>query len=122
MLIGSLAQLGMKGKINLKHEQEVLMNLANILNDIYLCESAYLRFRKYPSQVKESMTKVFVRAANDRIYQQALEAVGSFVLPEKQAGYVSAIRKFCSYPLINVKDLKREIAQHIIDQSAYDSI
>lgn len=122
MLIGSLAQLAMKGKINLKHEQEVLMNLANILNDIYLSESAYLRFRKYPSKVKESMTKVFIRAANDRIYQQALEAVGSFVLPEKQAGYVSAIRKFCSYPLINVKDLKREIAQHIIDHSAYDSI
>ena len=65
------------------------------------------------------MTKVFLRGANDRIYQQALEAVGSFVLPEKQAGYVSAIRKFCSYPLVNVKELKREIAGEVIKSAGY---
>ena len=106
MLIGSVAQLAMKGKINLKHEQEILMNLANILTDVYLAESSYLRSIKHPSATKEAMTQVFLRGANDRIYQQALEAVGSFVLPEKQAGYVSAIRKFCSYPLVNVKELK----------------
>jgi len=119
MLIGSVAQLAMKGKINLKHEQEILMNLANILTDTYLAESVYLRFRKYPSQHKEAITKVFLRGANDRIYLQALEAVGSFVLPDKQTGYVSAIRKFCSYPLINVKEIKRSIAEQVITANDY---
>ena len=119
MLIGSVAQLAMKGKINMKQEQEILMNLANILTDTYLAESTYLRTTKHPSTTKEAMTKVFLRGANDRIYQQALEAVGSFVLPEKQAGYVSAIRKFCSYPLVNVKELKREIAGEVIKSAGY---
>ena len=119
MLIGSVAQLAMKGKINMKHEQEILMNLANILTDAYLAESTYLRTTKHPSTIGEAITKVFLRGANDRIYQQAQEAVGSFVLPDKQAGYVSAIRKFCSYPLINVKELKREIAREVIKSAGY---
>lgn len=119
MLIGSVAQLAMKGKINMKHEQEILMNLANILTDAYLAESTYLRTTKHPSAIGEAITKVFLRGANDRIYQQALEAVGSFVLPEKQAGYVSAIRKFCSYPLVNVKELKRAIAGEVIAAEGY---
>jgi len=122
MLTGSLAQLAMKGKINLKLEQEILMNLANIITDTYLAESSYLRFRKYPSATKEAIIKVYLRGATDRIYQQALEAVGSFVLPEKQKGYVSAIRKFCSYPLVNVKELKREIAEGVVGASAYPSL
>jgi len=121
MLIGSVAQLAMKGKINMKHEQEILMNLANILTDTYLAESTYLRTQKHPSATKEAITQVFLRGANDRIYQQALEAVGSFVLPEKQAGYVSAIRKFCSYPLVNVKELKRGIAEEVIKDVGYPS-
>jgi len=56
MLIGSVAQLAMKGKINMKHEQEILMNLANILTDTYLAESTYLRTQKHPSATKEAIT------------------------------------------------------------------
>lgn len=119
MLIGSVAQQAMKGKLNLKHEQEILINLANILIDIYMSESVYFRSVKHESPESSAITKVFLRGANERIKTQALEAIGSFVKPELQEGFVQGVQKFCSYPLCNVKALKREIADHLIEGNQY---
>ncbi len=119
MLIGSVAQQAMKGKIDLKHEQEILINLANILIEVYMSESVYLRTAKNPTDLKEAMTKVYLRGANERIRINALEAIGSFVKPELQQGFVEGVNKFCNYPLCNVKELNREIADHIIAQNSY---
>lgn len=119
MLIGSLGQLAMKGKINLKTEQEILMNVADIINDVFMAESAHLRAQKYPSDMKEKMVKVYLRGANERIRANAFEAIGSFVKPELQAGFQTGVNKFCSYPLQNIKKLKREIAQEIIENNEY---
>lgn len=119
MLIGSLGQLAMKGKINLKIEQEILMNAADIINDVFMAESAYLRAQKHPSDMKDRMVKVFLRGANERIRSNALEAIGSFVKPELQEGFEAGVHKFCSYPLQNIKRLKREIAAEIIEKNEY---
>ena len=78
MLVGSVGQLAMKGKINLKLEQELLINLANIINDCFLSESIFLRTMKHPNLTKEAITKVFLRQCNERIKAQAFEAIGSF--------------------------------------------
>ena len=119
MLIGSLAQLAMKGKINLKHEQEILINLADIMIDTFLAESALLRSAKHPSDLSESMVQVFFRQANERIRANALEAIGSFVKPEHQEGFIKGIERFCNYPLVDVKGLKRKIAKEVIESSQY---
>ena len=119
MLLGSLGQLAMKGKIDIKHEQEVLINLANIINDCFLAESIYLRAIKHPDAIKESITKVFLREANERIKAEALEAIGSFVLPKHHEGYMNGVNRFCSYPLCNVKELKRSIANAAINSQKY---
>ena len=37
----------------------------------------------------------------------------------KQQAYMDAINKFCGYPLKNVKELKRTIADHLIEQNGY---
>lgn len=119
MLVGSVAQQAMKGKLDLKHEQEILINLANILIDIFMSESVYLRAEKHKSAVTDAITKVFLRGANERIKTQAFEAIGSFVKPELQEGFIQGVQKFCSYPLCNVKELKRQIADQLIKQNHY---
>ena len=121
MLIGSVGQQAMAGKLNLKHEQEILINMADILIETFMAESVFLRTRKHPSELKESMLKVYLRGANERIRAYALEAVGSFVKPDLQEGFVSGINKFCNYPLVNVKNMKRAIADQAIAAKGYIS-
>ena len=119
MLIGSVGQLAMKGKLNLKHEQEILMNISNVIIDVFLAESLYLRQQKNSTAINDAALKVFFRSANENIRSQALEAIGSYVKPELQERFAKGVDKFCAYPLVNVKELKRQIADHVIEHKGY---
>ena len=130
MLLGSLGQLAMKGKINLKKEQELLISMANILIDLFLSESFYLRVEKENDQrlvnsdermVHDSALQAFLFSANHRIRLNALEAVGSFVKMELQEGYIDAINSFCDYPLKNMKVLRRNVAEHFIAKNKFSN-
>ena len=126
MLVGSVGQLAMKGKINIKEEQEILMNLADILIDLYISESLMLRYNQNVSagngvdqKLQKAIMEVHFQSAKNRILVSAQEAVGSFVLEGKQSAYMSAITNFCDYPLQNIKALKREIADYLIGENKY---
>lgn len=119
MLIGSLAQQAMKGKLDLKKEQEILINVANVLIETFLAESTFLRTRKHPTEINEAITKVFLRRANEKIRSEAFEAIGSFVKPEIQEGFINGVNRFCNYPLCNVSSLSRKIANHVIERNLY---
>jgi len=126
MLIGSVGQLAMKGKINIKEEQEILMNLADILIDLFISESLLLRYKQNISggkgadqAIQRSIMEVHFQSAKNRILISAQEAVGSFVLEGKQQAYMKAINTFCDYPLKNIKALKREIADYLIGENEY---
>ena len=126
MLVGSVGQLAMKGKINIKEEQEILMNLADILIDLYISESLMLRYNQNVSagngvdqKLQKAIMEVHFQSAKNRILVSAQEAVGSFVLEGKQSAYMSAITNFCDYPLQNIKTLKREIADYLIGENEY---
>jgi len=126
MLIGSVGQLAMKGKINIKEEQEILMNLADILIDLFISESLLLRYKQNISggkgadqAIQRSIMEVHFLSAKNRILISAQEAVGSFVLEGKQQAYMKAINTFCDYPLKNIKALKREIADYLIGENEY---
>ncbi len=126
MLIGSVGQLAMKGKINLKEEQEILMNLADILIDLFTAESLWLRHEQNNTdqtgvnkELREAILQVFFHQASDRIYAKAKETVGSFVLENKQQAYLSAIQQFCQYPVKNLKELKRQVADFVIDNNRH---
>ena len=126
MLVGSVGQLAMKGKINMKEEQEILMNLADILIDLFISESLLLRYDQNMSngkgvdqEIQKAIMEVYFQSAKNRILVSAQEAVGSFVLAGKQQAYMTAINSFCDYPLKNVKALKREIADYLIGANEY---
>ena len=126
MLVGSVGQLAMKGKINMKEEQEILMNLADILIDLFISESLLLRYEQNMSngkgvdqEIQKAIMEVYFQSAKNRILVSAQEAVGSFVLAGKQQAYMTAINSFCDYPLKNVKALKREIADYLIGANEY---
>ncbi len=119
ILLGSVGQLAMKGKINLKEEQELTMNMADILIYTYMAESALLRTQKHPSEIKQLMTQAYIQEATDLIRRSALEAIGIFVKPKHQESIILGVQSLLTYPLLNMRDIRRTIAKSIVDQELY---
>jgi alkylation response protein AidB-like acyl-CoA dehydrogenase len=126
MLLGSAAQQAMGGQLNLKTEQEILMNLADIITEIFNAESTLMRVMKiaenYPDKdinVYHAILRTHLHDATNRITKQATDAIASFIAPEMQAAFISGLRKFTKYPLQNVKENRRKIAGVMIAAGEY---
>ncbi|MFZ1525854.1 MAG: acyl-CoA dehydrogenase family protein [Saprospiraceae bacterium] len=126
MLLGSAAQQAMSGKLDLKGEQEILMNLADIIIEIFNTESTLMRVQKmaenHPEKnidVYNAILETLIYDATGRITKQATDAIASFIAPEMQAGFVSGLRKFTKYPLVNIKESRRKIAETLIQSGGY---
>ncbi|MFZ1560096.1 MAG: acyl-CoA dehydrogenase family protein [Saprospiraceae bacterium] len=126
MLLGSAAQQAMGGQLNLKTEQEILMNLADIITEIFNAESTLMRVMKiaenYPDKdinLYHAILRTHLHDATNRITKQATDAIASFIAPEMQAAFISGLRKFTKYPLQNVKENRRKIAGVMIAAGEY---
>lgn len=117
MLLGTAAQKAMGGKLDLKEEQELLMNLSDIVIHIFLAESIYMRVIKMKAHNgkdlshAEEMMHVAFHDYNSAIYKFGVDAIATLISSEeKQKDYIYALRKYTTYPLRNTKDLRRSIA------------
>lgn len=121
MVAGAAAKMQMDGKINLKEEQEVLMNIADILIDLFLVESTLLRVeklsgmqKKADQEVYEAMLQVLIHDANARIGKSATDALSSFAEGDLLKTFLMGLKRFQKYPPVNVRTLRRKIAGTII--------
>lgn len=126
MLLGTAAQQAMSGQLNLKTEQEILMNLADIITEIFNAESTLMRVMKiaasYPDKdinLYNAILHTHLHDATSRVTKQATDAIASFVAPEMQGAFISGLRKFTKYPLQNVKENRRKIAGVLIAAGEY---
>ena len=127
MILGSAAKLSMEGKLDLKKEQELLMNMADIVIDIFSVESAVIRASKIKengkekvgSEIYKDMVNIITYEASHKIYKNALDAISSFVPEDKQGDFVAGFRLFTKYPIQNVKKLRRSIAGAMIAEGDY---
>ncbi|MFT4534074.1 MAG: alkylation response protein AidB-like acyl-CoA dehydrogenase [Saprospiraceae bacterium] len=127
MILGSAAKLAMEGKLDLKKEQELLMNMADIVIDIFSVESAVMRVSKIKENAKErvsteiysDMVNIITYEASHRIYKNALDAMSSFVPEDMQDDFVAGFRLFTKYPIQDVKKLRRSIAGVMIVEGDY---
>lgn len=117
MLLGSAAQQAMGGQLNLKTEQEILMNLADIITEIFNAEGTLMRVMKIADSYADrdislynAILRTHLHDATSRITKQATDAIASFIAPEMQGAFISGLRKFTKYPLQNVKENRRKIA------------
>ena len=121
MLMGYAGQQAMTGSLDLKEAQEPLMNLADIIIDIFTTESLLLRVEKehevHPTLVPA--LKVQLHDAAQRIYTNAMDATGSLVDESMFGAFISGIKKLSKYPMQNVMKLRREIADNLIQENKY---
>ncbi|MFZ1702965.1 MAG: acyl-CoA dehydrogenase family protein [Saprospiraceae bacterium] len=126
MLLGTAAQKAMSGDLDLKEEQEIVMNFSDLLMTIYNLESVLLRCMKVKDQITTPkadlytlVLKTVLHEANSSVYKISMDLIGSFVDQSLQGAYISGIRKYTKYPLQNTKENRRKIAAAVNEAKGY---
>lgn len=123
MVAGSAAQ---KLMMELAKEQEVLMNIADMLIDLYVAESVQLRVEKLVSMRGEANCKeeldimrVYINDAADRINKNGKEAINSYASGDEQRMMLMGLKRFTKTEPFNAKDARRRVAAKLISENKY---
>ncbi|NLR92939.1 acyl-CoA dehydrogenase family protein [Flammeovirga agarivorans] len=123
MVAGRAVQV-FEAKIN--DQQEILMNIADMLIQIYAAESTILRTEKMVEDKGEeackeqiNIAKVFIREAAEVIATSGREAIGGIATGDEQRVMLMGLKRFTKYDLENVHVLRRELADTIIEKESY---
>jgi alkylation response protein AidB-like acyl-CoA dehydrogenase len=110
---------------SLEHEQEIIMDLADILAEIYVLESTYLRIEKLKSKegkdasfkMKQNICDLQFYEANSKIMQCATSIFDS--LPKRHSSLKRVIKSLEIKEKVNPMVLRREIAKYLIANKEY---
>jgi alkylation response protein AidB-like acyl-CoA dehydrogenase len=123
MIAGSAVQ---KLMTKLKDEQEILINLADMLMEVYVAESALLRTEKLISQkgeeacqMQKDMTLVYLHGAVERCIWAGKQAIYSFSEGDEQRLMLMGLKRFTKVEPINLKDARRRIADYMLDKNEF---
>ena len=125
MVAGAAAKMQMDGQINLKEEQEILMNVADMMTQMYAAESLLLRVQKMQgiagadTTTYEAILKVFMHDTNMNIVKYATDALASFAEGDLLRTMMMGLKRFTKYPPQNVKKLRRIVADKMISENSY---
>ena len=123
MVAGAAAQ---KLMMELSKEQEVLMNIADMLIDLYVTESLLLRVEKLhslkgeaASQEQLAMLRVYIVDAADRINKNGKDAVNSFAEGDELTMMLMGLKRFTKTEPFNTKEARRTVAAKLISENKY---
>lgn len=110
----------------LEKEQELLVNISDIISNVYAMESAILRTEKAiqnsgleKNKQKVLYTEVFCQEAFNAIEADAKETLVAAESGDTLRMMISALRKFTRHNPINVIEKKREIAATVLEAEKY---
>jgi alkylation response protein AidB-like acyl-CoA dehydrogenase/ribosomal protein L17 len=111
-----------KYMMDIEKQQHLLLNASEILNQIYMAESAVLRAEKHfaSESVEAAMAQLNLYKAVEKIITAAKEGIVSFAEGDEQRMMLSGLRRFTKYTNHpNVVALTEKIAAHYIEKGAY---
>ncbi|RDW18678.1 acyl-CoA dehydrogenase [Oceanobacillus arenosus] len=110
----------------IEKEQEVLVNIADMVSEVYNIESAILRTEKAINKTGEEKnnqkilyTEVYVQEAFNRMEADAKETLIAIEEGDTLRMLLSTLRKLTRHTPINIVAKKREIAAKIIAEEKY---
>ncbi len=111
---------------NLKDEQEIIMNITDMMIEVFVCESAYLRTMKLSNSKSESelqsylnMTRVYISDAVERINLHGKHAIAAFAEGDDLKMLTLGLKRFTKHEPVNTTKLRREIADKLIEADKY---
>ncbi|WP_288460956.1 acyl-CoA dehydrogenase family protein [uncultured Chryseobacterium sp.] len=111
-----------KYMMDIEKQQHLLLNASEILNQIYMAESAVLRVEKHfsPDSVEAAMAQLNLYKAVEKIIVAAKEGIVSFAEGDEQRMMLSGLRRFTKYTNHpNVVALTEKVAAHFIEKGHY---
>lgn len=110
----------------LQNEQEIIMNIADMLIDVFIVESTLLRVMKLSEKtdaenckLQKDMLEVYLTDATDRIHKYGKDAVNSFAEGDEQRIMLMGLKRFTKSEPFNVKEARRRIAEKLVAENKY---
>lgn len=123
MIAGAAVQ---KLMMTLAKEQEILMNIADIIGEVYVAESTLLRVEKLVSMKGEAacagqldMMRIYLQEAVDKTYLAGKEALNSFAEGDELNMMLMGLRRFTKVAPFNIKDARQRVAKQLIEANKY---
>ncbi|MCB0700361.1 MAG: acyl-CoA dehydrogenase family protein [Chitinophagales bacterium] len=111
--------------MKIEQEQELLMYIADMLNDTFMAESMLMRTMKMKqnnnpvADAALDATRTFIADAADRINHSGKNAVNAFAEGDEQRMMLLGIKRFTKVQAYNTKDARRRIAAKMMEKNGY---
>lgn len=123
MVAGAAVQKLMQ---ELSKEQEIIMNIADMLIQVFTAESVLLRVMKNAGKdeekgkITDAILHCYLNDAVDIVHKSGKEAINAFATGDEQRMMLLGLKRFTKSAPFNSKDARRPIADHLIDKGRYD--
>ena len=111
-----------KYMMEIEKQQHLVINASEIVNQIYMAESAILRVEKSfgPDSIEAAMAQLNLYKAVEAVITSAKEGIVSFADGDEQRMMLSGLRRFTKYTnQPNVIALTEKIAKHFVEKNSY---
>lgn len=123
MVAGAAVQ---KFMMKLSEEQEVLMNMADILIEIYVAESAILRVEKMiatkgekAAAIQKELALIYLHGAVEKAASAGRSAITSFAEGDELRLMLMGLKRFTKIDPYNLKAARRKVADYVIEKGEY---
>ena len=123
MIAGAAVQ---KFMMKLSHEQEILMNVADMIIEVYALESALLRVEKLQGvkgdesiSHEKDMMMLYLHHAVNMCSGAGKDSIQSFAEGDELRVMLMGLKRFTKVDPFNVKDARRRIADTLLEKNKY---
>lgn len=110
--------------MQLEQEQEIIMNAADMLLEIYIVESMFLRVMKmkelsHDVTIQEDMLRIYLHDAMNKVEIAGRNAIESFADGDEMKMMLMGLKRFTKQQPFNCKNARRRIAEKLIGENKY---
>jgi alkylation response protein AidB-like acyl-CoA dehydrogenase len=123
MVAGAAVQ---KFMAKLSDEQEILMNIADMLIEIYVAESTLLRVEKLITkrgegncQIEKEMAIIYLHQALDKTASSGKHAIYGFAEGDELRLMLLGLKRFTKIDPYNLKAARRKVAEYALEKGQY---
>ncbi|WP_291721589.1 acyl-CoA dehydrogenase family protein [Bernardetia sp.] len=110
----------------LNDEQILLMAVADMIIEVYAAETSIMRAEKLVRQhgesvdgIKAKLAKLYLQLAVNKLEQKGREAISCFSKGDEMRVLLMGLKRFTKHEPINQRELRHEIADHMIEKNDY---
>ena len=111
--------------MKIEGEQEILMYLADMVNETFMAESTLLRTMKMQQNNNENTalaidaTQTLIADAADRINHAGKNAINAFADGDEQRMMLMGLKRYTKTASFNTKDARRRLSAQILEKQGY---